>query len=121
MAGVITIELKGLRFFGEHGMYNEEMKVGNEFEVDLSISYKAPKEVIRSIDQTVNYVELYRIIAEELAERKQLLETCVIQIANRIGETFEEVKTLTVSVRKINAPIANFIGSVGVRYSKEFK
>ena len=44
MAGWMTIELKGLRFFAEHGMYVEERKVGNQFEIDLEVSYKVPKQ-----------------------------------------------------------------------------
>ena len=70
MAGWMTIELKGLRFFAEHGMYAEERKVGNQFEIDLEVSYKVPKHTITSIEETVNYVELYRIVENGVNSNK---------------------------------------------------
>ena len=121
MAGHLTIELKNLRFFAEHGMYPEEMKVGNEFEVDISIGCKSPKKTITSIEQTINYVEVYRIVQEEFAVRKFLLETCTMLIAERIYQQFPEVEDLAISIRKLNPPITNFSGHVGITYRKSFK
>ena len=121
MHGLFTIELKNLRFFAEHGMYEEERKVGNDFEVDITLQCRAPKKTITSIDQTINYVEVYRIVQEEFAQRKYLLETCAMLIADRVKEQFPETATLTISIRKLNPPITNFSGSVGITYSRSFK
>jgi dihydroneopterin aldolase len=121
MAGHFIIELKQLRFFAEHGMYQEEMKVGNEFEVDLVIGCKSPKKIITSIEQTINYVEVYRIVQEEFNQRKYLLETCAMLIAEKLQAQFPEIENLTISIRKMNPPITNFSGSVAVIYSKSFK
>ena len=121
MAGHFTIELKNLRFFAEHGMYPEEMKVGNDFEVDISIACKSPKKIITSIEQTVNYVEVYRILQEEFAKRKFLLETLAMEIADRIQLQFEEIENVLITIRKLNPPITNFSGSVAISYSKSFK
>ena len=121
MAGHFTIELKSLRFFAEHGMYQEEMKVGNDFEVDVTIGTRSPKKTITSIEQTINYVEVYRIIQEEFRDRKLLLETCAMNIAEKIHEQFTEIESLTVCIRKLNPPITNFSGSVGISFHKNFK
>ena len=43
MPGSITIELKGLRFFAYHGLYAEEQKTGNEFEIDLFVTHQPSK------------------------------------------------------------------------------
>ena len=102
-------------------MYQEEMKVGNEFEVDLSIGCRSPKKMITSIDQTINYVEVYRMVQEVFSERKFLLETCAMQIAARLEASFPEMEQLTICIRKLNPPITNFSGSVGITYSKSFK
>lgn len=119
--GRFTIELKSLRFFAEHGMYQEEMKVGNEFEVDVSIECKSPKKKITSIDQTINYVEVYRIIQEEFAVRRFLLETLAMEIAEKLQMQFNEIENISISIRKMNPPITNFSGSVAITYSKTFK
>ena len=121
MAGHFNIELKNLRFFADHGMYTEEMKVGNQFEVDVAIECKAPKKTITSIDQTINYVEVYRILQEEFSQRRLLLETLAMDIANRVEEQFPDLEKFSISIRKLNPPITNFAGSVSVSYSKVFK
>lgn len=121
MAGWMTVELKGLRFFAEHGMYAEERKVGNEFEVDVSVDYKAPKKTITSIEETVNYVEIYRIVEEEFKERKLLLETCAMNICDKVQQVFAGIKHVSISIKKVNPPITNFTGYVGITYTKEFK
>lgn len=121
MAGHFTIELKSLRFFAEHGMYPEERMVGNEFEVDVSVGCKAPKKTVTSIEQTVNYVEIYRILQEEFARRRVLLETLAMETADRIREQFPEIEELTICIRKLSPPITNFSGSVAVTFSRVFK
>ncbi len=102
-------------------MYQEEMRVGNEFEVDLSIGCKSPKKMITSLEQTINYVEVYRIVQEVFSERKLLLETCAMEIAEKLQANFPEIEQLTICIRKLNPPITNFSGSVGITYSRSFK
>jgi dihydroneopterin aldolase len=121
MTGRMNIELRGLRFFAEHGMYAEERKVGNQFEIDLTVSYRVRKHVITSMEETVNYVEIYRIVEEEFAGHKHLLETCAMQICDKLHELFPEIKRVDISIKKMNPPITNFTGSVGVSFSKKFK
>jgi len=121
LAGHFNIELKGLRFFAEHGMYAEEIKVGNQFEVDIIVECRSPKKVITSIEQTINYVEIFRIVQEEFAVRRSLLETVAMHIAQKIEDQFSDLEKLTISIRKLNPPITNFTGSVSVTYSKTFK
>jgi dihydroneopterin aldolase len=121
MSGHFNIELKGLRFFAEHGMYAEEVKVGNSFEVDLSVECKAPEKVITSIDQTIDYVEIFSILQEEFSVHRSLLETAAMQIADRVRAKFPGVDKMTITIRKLNPPITNFTGSVNVTYHKTFK
>ena len=47
MAGMISIELKRLRFLAYHGLYAEEKKTGNEFEVNLVVN--VPDELVAVI------------------------------------------------------------------------
>lgn len=120
MPGQMTVELQGLRFFGEHGMYAEEKKVGNEFEVDVLITFNAPEAPITAIHDTVNYVEVYRVVEAELSDRKQLLETCAMRICDDLPPLFPHISKATVRIKKINPPITNFTGSVGVSYTREY-
>ena len=121
MSGHFIIELKGLKFFADHGMYKEEIKVGNEFEVDITITCKAPKKEITSLDQTINYVEVYNIVQEIFGVRSLLIETTAMKIADKIGEQFDGLEKVVICIRKLNPPIINFSGSVGITYTKTFK
>jgi 7,8-dihydroneopterin aldolase/epimerase/oxygenase len=118
MPGQFNIELKGLRFFAGHGMYEEEYKVGNEFEVDISIDTLAPELQINSLAQTVDYVAVYRIVQEEFRIRQYYIETCAMQIADKLELQFPQINKIIISIRKLNAPITNFTGSVGVTYTR---
>ena len=120
MSGLMTVELRSLRFFGEHGMYAEEKKVGNEFEVDVLITFKAPDEPISAIQDTVNYVEVYRVVEKEMKEQKQLLETCAMRICDDLQPIFPHIQKAYVSIKKMTPPITNFTGSVGVSYVREY-
>jgi len=37
MGELISIQLKELRFFANHGLYPEEQKIGNEFDINLTV------------------------------------------------------------------------------------
>ena len=102
-------------------MYEEEKRVGNEFEVDVSIACKSPRKIITSIGQTVNYAEVYRILQEEFAQRQFLLETVAMKVADELKHQFPEIESVKISIRKLNPPITNFSGSIGITYSRIFK
>ena len=102
-------------------MYEEEKRVGNEFEVDVSIACKSPRKIISSIEQTVNYAEVYSILQEEFAQRQFLLETVAMKVADKLKHQFPEIESVKISIRKLTPPITNFSGSVGITYSRIFK
>jgi 7,8-dihydroneopterin aldolase/epimerase/oxygenase len=121
MAGLLTIELKQLHFFAHHGLYAEEIKVGNEFEVNLIVSYQPSSGTITDISDTVNYVQLYDLLKTEMQKPRQLLETFVMEVTELIHVTFPQIKKIEISISKLHPPIAKFTGTVGVRYSQEYK
>lgn len=46
-----------------------------------------------------------------------LLETLVMDIAAQILAQFQQAEAVFISIKKLQPPIANFNGSVGVSYS----
>ena len=70
---MITIELQHLIFYEHHGIYEEERKVMNSFEVNLSVSYVDTNPVFEKISDTVSYVNLFRIVQEKMKEPVFLL------------------------------------------------
>jgi 7,8-dihydroneopterin aldolase/epimerase/oxygenase len=120
MAGTMTIELKQLRFFGHHGLYKEERKTGNEFEVNVSVSYITGPEIITELSSTINYAVLFETVRNRMKQPTDLLETLVMLIGEDIHEKFPQVKEVIVSVLKLHPPINQFTGNVGVTYRKDY-
>ena len=117
----MNIELKGLRFYAHHGWHEEEALAGNEFEIAITASFTPPDAVIIDIDQTISYVDIYQIAKETFAVREKLLETCAMKMAENIYNRFPLLNVISISITKLNAPIIQFTGTVGITYTKEYK
>jgi len=115
-----TISLKGLRFFADHGIYEEEKLVGNAFGVDIEMHCGAPGGDRIGIHQTINYAEAFEIVAKAFREREDILENCALKIATRLREHFTLLEEVEISIQKLQPPITAFNGVVGVRYRKRF-
>jgi dihydroneopterin aldolase len=120
MSALLTIELKGLRFFGYHGLYPEERKVGTEYEVNLSVSFGSTNKVIADLNETINYEALHELVKGEMMIQRDLLETFVTELCERIHISFPQIKKIELAIAKLHPPIARFTGSVGVKYEKEY-
>jgi 7,8-dihydroneopterin aldolase/epimerase/oxygenase len=116
----ITVELNHLRFFAFHGVYTEELKTGNEFEVNAKVNFRTDKGLITHLHDTVNYARVYNIIDEIMKHHEPLLETVVMKIAEEIHKEFSTVGSVDIQLIKLHPPIINFTGNVAVRYHKEF-
>jgi dihydroneopterin aldolase len=114
------IELKGLRFYAQHGWHEVEALTGNEFEIAITASFTPPDAVIANIDQTISYVDIYQIAKETFAVREKLLETCAMKMAENIYNRFPILNVITISITKLTAPITQFTGSVGITFTKEY-
>ena len=120
MSGILTISLTGLRFFAYHGLYEEEKKTGNQFEIELFVYYVPSSGIVTDISDTINYVSLYDLLKKEMQQPRGLLETLAMEIAEKIHHDFPMVKKVELSIVKAQPPIAKFVGKVGVKYSKEY-
>ena len=116
----ITVELSQLRFFAFHGLYEEEKKTGNEFEVTVRVSFKTREKVISKLQDTVNYARLHAIVNEMMQHPEKLLETVAMKMAERIHEEFLFAEYAEIQIVKLHPPIINFTGNVSVTYKKEF-
>jgi len=117
--GLITISLNYLRFWAFHGVYEEEKKVGNDYEVNLDVSFYIKKKIIH-LAETADYSRLHAIISEEMQIPRKLLETFLMELAERIRDEFPQLKKIDASIRKLHPPIPGIVGNVAVRYSKEY-
>jgi 7,8-dihydroneopterin aldolase/epimerase/oxygenase len=120
MSSLLTIELCDLLFTAYHGLYAQEKKIGNQFKVQLLVSYEPASGIVTGIDDTINYVSIYELVKQEMDKPVHLLETLCMTIAALVKEKYPQTKKIDISISKLNPPIASFVGNVGVRFSKEY-
>lgn len=112
----MTITLSNLRFFAYHGLYEEEKRLGTEFELSLEVDYVPEVRVIEELSDTINYVSVYEWVKKNMEIPTPLLETVVMRIATGLADQFPEICEARIALRKLSPPIAAMDGSVGVRY-----
>ncbi|MDP9042674.1 MAG: dihydroneopterin aldolase [Bacteroidota bacterium] len=118
---MVSIELQNLIFYEHHGIYEEERRVMNSFEVNLVVSYPESSAVFERIADTVSYVNLFRIVQEKMKEPAFLLEKICQGIILNIKHQYPAVSEIKISIFKLQAPIEHFIGKVGVSMHRSFK
>ena len=120
MPDLLTISLNNVRFRAYHGVHPEERKKGNDFVVNMDVSYESNSGIITSLEDTIDYADLFAIINTTMQKPVDLLETLVQTIAHFVHAKFPQVKKVHVSVEKLNPPIDKFTGSATVKYSINF-
>ena len=116
MTDLLTISLNNVRFRAYHGLYPEERKKGNDFVVDMTVCFEPGKDLIESLEETIDYGVLFDIMNDKMQQPVDLLETLVQDIARSVHEKFPQVKEISVSVGKLNPPNDKFTGSATVKY-----
>jgi 7,8-dihydroneopterin aldolase/epimerase/oxygenase len=112
---MLTIHLHNVQFFAHHGLFEHETVNGNHFELNCHVQYHPPK-LVKHIEETINYASVFSIIENRMKVATPLLETVVMDIANEILQQFSLAEEVFVHLVKINPPIENFQGGVGVSY-----
>ena len=120
MANLFTISLNNVRFRAYHGIYPEERQKGNDFVVNMQVSYQPKSGTIVSLDDTIDYGTLFNIMNSIMQQPVDLLETVVQEIAQAVHHKFSHVTEVTVSVEKLNPPIDRFSGSAAVSYKAQY-
>ncbi len=101
-----TIALEGLEFFAYHGFYEEEQKIGNRYQVDIQISTDFSEAAQEDkLSATVNYEDLYKIIASVMTDNIKLLEHIAQRIITEVRHKYPDVFEVKVAVSKFNPPI----------------
>ncbi|MDE6769217.1 MAG: dihydroneopterin aldolase [Muribaculaceae bacterium] len=106
------IALTGLRFFGRHGVLEQEKKVGNEFIVDVKVRIPYSKEILSDdLEATISYADIYGIVSEEMGKPRKLLETVAGTIHSKIAHRWPQITSGSIKICKSNPPIAHISGS----------
>jgi dihydroneopterin aldolase len=111
----MQIALNDLKFHSRHGLYAEETTAGGEFVVNVIINFNPAHLPVLSLDDTVNYVDVYELIKKRMDVAEQILEKLAYRIANDILQLDDKINTVEIEVFKQHPPIIQFNGRVGVK------
>ena len=101
------IELKGLAFYGRHGLTEEEARLGQRFFVDLLLEME-DAATFRSdtMEASVSYVEVFATVKEVFEGRRfNLIERVAEAIAEALLERFPKIGEVSVKVKKPSVPV----------------
>lgn len=117
------IYLNQMAFYGYHGVFSEENKLGQRFIVDVILeSDLRPAGETDDLEKTVNYGDVYQQ-AKSVIEGPpvKLVESLTEQLAQALLDNFPLVVTCHVKVIKPDPPIAGHYESVAVEMTRSRK
>ncbi|GAO44572.1 dihydroneopterin aldolase [Flavihumibacter petaseus] len=117
---LLTVHLHKLVFHAAHGLYEGEDKVGNDFEVNVDIEYTVKKDKVHDIRNLISYEDVLQIVRQRMNIPTPLLEELAFSIIQKIRHRYASVRVVRLSIYKLNAPLANFQGKVGITLQQEF-
>lgn len=113
------IELRGLRVFAHHGVFDFEAEQGQTFVIDVVLHADLARAGSSDeLSDTVHYGELAeRISAVVTGERHKLIERVAQRVAD-VALSFEGVERAEVAIHKPEAPIDLSFDDVIVRIDR---
>lgn len=114
------IYVNGMAFYGYHGVFPEETKLGQRFGVDLTVELDLEKAGrTDELEYSVNYGELYAVCRSIVeGEPVKLVETLAERIAAAVLVSFSAIQSCTVKVIKPDPPIPGHYHSVAIEITR---
>jgi dihydroneopterin aldolase len=110
-----TIEVNGIKIYAFHGCLEEEAKIGGNYLVDVMLNtnfFNAAEN--DDLTQTINYVDINKIVCEEMSIRSKLIEHVGQRIIKRIKKEIKNITYLRIKVTKICPPINGDVDNVAI-------
>jgi len=110
-----TISVEGIQVYAYHGCLEEEGKIGGNYLVDVHMKTDfSEAALLDDLTKTIDYVDVYNIVREEMAIRAKLIEHVGKRIIDRINDKFKTVKMCKVKIIKLNPPMNGNVDRVSV-------
>jgi dihydroneopterin aldolase len=118
---MITVHLSNLSFHAFHGVVEGESTLGSNYEVDVTVNYDEGEVPLNELNNLVNYADVYEIVKKRMAIPTPLLEEVAEAMIRKIRHQYKQVTEIAVSIYKLQPPIPNFQGKVGITLHKVFE
>ncbi|GMA62360.1 dihydroneopterin aldolase [Alicyclobacillus fastidiosus] len=122
--GVVRVDeivLKGMPFYGYHGVLPEENAMGQRFVVNAWLACELSEAGhTDDVSKTVDYARVYAIVREVVeGPPKKLIEAVAEDIARALLTAFARLQSVTVEVEKPGAPIPGIFEQVSVKIRRD--
>lgn len=117
---VDKIVLKGMSFYGYHGVSKMERKTGQKFYMDIEMTLDL-REAGKTdkLSKTIDYPQVYSLAKEVQSKRKyHLMESLAEDIASVVLNKFDKLNEVTVNVRKPQVPVGGLMEYVEVEITR---
>ena len=120
----LTIEVKGIKAYGKHGVYTDEKKEEQLFLVDVkAILNDTSKERVNIeedlLEETINYETIVATVIELVKEESfNLIETLALKILEALKNP--KLQEILVTVHKPNTKLNQSTDDISVTASEEF-
>ncbi len=114
------IIVKGLRVFAYHGVNPEETEFGQNFELDITAGVNIDAAChTDNINETVSYAAIIKTVKKVMLEKNcNLLEHAAQRVADTLFAEFGQIESLTITLRKPEAPMKADFGYVAVEIER---
>ena len=109
------IEINGIKLYAFHGCLPEEEKIGGNYVVDvmLNTNFSSAAQT-DNLNETIDYVDVNRIVAEEMAIRSKLIEHVGQRIITRLKKELPRIEGVYIKVTKLSPPINGDVDAVAI-------
>jgi dihydroneopterin aldolase len=117
------VSLEGIEFHAYHGVYTEETKLGNRFTVDIHVQTDFKKAMLEdALQDTVDYVGLYKIAQSHMQEPVKLLEHLAHLMIKDILIAYSTIKSVSITIKKHNPALGGVVNYsvVTVSYPEDY-
>lgn len=110
-----TIEVNGIKIYAFHGCLPEEEKIGGYYSVDVMLNTDFSQAALSDdLSKTIDYVDVNRIVCEEMTVRSKLIEHVGQRIIDRFKKEIENIHAVRLKVTKICPPINGDVENVAI-------
>lgn len=110
-----TVSIQNLKVYAYHGCLPEEAVIGTQYKLDIDVDTSFEKAwTTDDLQHAIDYVEITRIVKEQMAIRNNLIETVVHRIVVAIRQRYPQAEKIKVRLYKLNPPAKGDLDSVSV-------
>jgi dihydroneopterin aldolase len=98
--------LKNIKFHSYIGCFEEEKIIGQLFSININITHNLSTPMLTDdIKDTINYQNIYLIIADVMKNKYNLIERAAYKIIDELWLAYPQIENIELEINKLNPPI----------------